>query len=162
MEHIVFFINKFPNSPFGSGAWCGIYVHDGSADVGTTSSNIVGSATGNSSIYLASKANNRSSISGIASSGTGNVNIFNNYIGSITTKDTANASIPAAGITGIRTEGNGVIIIKNNVIGSATTANSFYAKSVGSTTPQVVTGIINSGSSADLSITNNTIAQPHE
>lgn len=136
------------------GVWSGIYVQSGSANIGTTTGNTIGSGTGTGSISVTTAGVGATTF-GIGASGDGFTRVIsNNTIGSMTTNGSA-ASISAS-LVGIHVTG-GTNTISGNTVGSTTTANSLNAAtSSPSTIGQQVTGILSSGTSA--SITGNTVA----
>lgn len=145
------------SSPLGSGVLSGIYVGAGSANIGTSTANIIGASTGTGSISVTVSTNAGASANGFGCSGSGTVNISNNVVGSITTNGGTGAI--STGIIGILSNATGTVTINNNTIGSTTTANSINASLASTgTTGQLVTGISNTGAATSISITNNTIA----
>ena len=135
------------------GVWSGIYVQAGSVNVGTTTGNTIGSATGTGSISVTTSGNGGFTF-GIASASGAAVNISNNIIGSITTN--AAASSASASLVGIQVTA-GTNTISNNTVGSTTTANSLNAATSLTNAGQGVTGIFSS-STGGATITNNTVA----
>jgi CSLREA domain-containing protein len=144
------------SSPLGTGAWGGIYIAAGKANVGTITGNIIGSGTGTGSILVTGQTNPGATANGLGVSSADTVNISNNTVGSITTSGASGTL--STGIIGINSNAVGAIVVNNNTIGSTTTANSLNASLASTgTTAQVVIGIKNTGGSS-FSITNNTIA----
>ncbi len=138
------------------GAWNGIYVQAGTVNIGTASSNAIGSGTGTGSVSVTtSTPGSGSTTYGIVSTSLGTVAIVNNVIGSITVNGTATTI--SSSITGIRVTA-GTNTISGNIVGSTTTANSLNAATpaTGGGGPQVV-GIL-STSTTSASITGNTVA----
>ena len=133
------------------------------ADIGTTSGNVIGAATGTGSIRFVGGATNamfygiwlRSSAAGAV------VTCSNNTIGSITAA--ASSVSNATNFTGIFMDNlaSSSITIDNNTIGSRTTAGSINASSPSaqSFNPQSVWGVRSAGGSATtVTISGNTIA----
>jgi len=145
------------SSPLGTGIWGGIAVAAGNVNIGTVTGNTIGAATGNGSITVTGR-NPGGTVNGIGISGDDNIVIANNnIIGSITT--TGSTAGISTGIIGIQTASSGYATINANTIGSTVTANSFNASNPStSVTPQIVTGIKNTGNANAISITNNIIA----
>lgn len=140
----------------GTGIWGGIMVAAGNVNVGTTTGNIIGSATGTGSVFVTGRSSG-ATVNGIGVAGTGIVAISNNNIGSITT--TGSSASISTGIIGIQSSSTGIVTINANTIGSAVTANSLNASNAStSNTAQIVTGINNTGTATAMIITNNTIA----
>ncbi len=136
------------------GAWVGIYLGAGNANIGSTTGNTIGSGTGTGSIAITMVTNSGGLSYGIYSDATSTVsNISNNLIGSMSQ---LSATI-GGGITGIATTSGTTLTINSNTIGSTTTANSITAGAYTGGTAQALTGI-NNTSSATISISNNTIA----
>jgi concanavalin A-like lectin/glucanase superfamily protein/Calx-beta domain-containing protein len=136
------------------GAWVGIYLGAGNANIGNTTGNTIGSGTGTGSIAITMVTNSGGLSYGIYSDATSTVsNISNNVIGSMSQTSAA----VGGGITGIAATSGTTLTINGNTIGSTTTANSITTGAYTGATAQAVTGINNS-SSATISISNNTIA----
>jgi hypothetical protein len=132
----------------------GIFLEEGAVNIGTTAGNTIGATTGNGSITTTNTSTDATSC-GIYLGGSGNVNIQNNIIGSITTVGSVSYSHSFYGIANIA----GATTISNNTIGSTATPNSIQASSSSqSTTSQDVYGILSLGSSGILTISGNTIA----
>jgi hypothetical protein len=136
-------------------AWYGIWVNRGAFNIGTTSANIIGAATGTGSITVNTTGGNSSStlVYGMVISGN-IVNCQNNIIGSITS--TCTDGTKAAGITGIYITAT-TPTVRNNTIGSTTTANSINATSASTASTQNVYGIDDWAYGAST-ISGNTIA----
>ena len=131
--------------------WTGINV-SGVVNVGTDGANYIGNNTGNDNISLKYYSYNSSTVIGINSGGT--ANIENNIIGSFTTLLNG-VSSTGVSFTGIYSTGSGKI--NQNTIGSSTTANSINIAPQSSTGYiQNVYGIYSTGTSVE--ITNNIIA----
>jgi len=136
------------------GIWCGIDVAAGRVDVGTTTGNVIGAATGNDSITVTAGGSGGTTF-GIGSVSAATVNIANNSIGSITTNGVDSST--SASLIGIQVT-NGTNSISNNLVGSLSTTNSLNAATAStSNTGQGVTGIFTS-SSTSTNITGNTVA----
>jgi hypothetical protein len=136
------------------GVWCGIYVQAGSANIGTTAGNTIGSGTGTGSVSVTTAGTGGATF-GIGAAGSDTRVISNNIIGSITTN--GSATTISASLIGIQVTA-GTNTISGNTVGSTTTANSLNASnSSTSTTGQAMTGI-QSSSTGGATITNNTVA----
>ena len=137
---------------WGSPQWYGIYVAAGNINIGTISGNTIGAETGTGSVTI--ENTNMNAISyGMFISGSGEINIDNNKIGSVTTKNLITKSHDFYAIYRI---GSGATTISNNLIGSLTTANSIDASTESSGNAQNVYGIYNSATGA-ITINGNTI-----
>jgi hypothetical protein len=135
------------------GIFTGIYVTSGNVNIGNTTPNIIGGATGTNLIFVTS-TNSLGLITGITSTSTGTVNIQNNNIGAI-----GNGGTFGIGYTfiGIQTSGTaGIYTMTGNTIGSTTTANSIAMGVSGTTTTGIcsLTGITNAATGATV-ISNN-------
>jgi hypothetical protein len=135
------------------GIFTGIYVTAGNVNIGNTSPNIIGGATGTNLIFITSSTSG-ALITGITSTSIGTVNIQNNNIGAF-----GNSGTGAIGYTfiGIQTSGTaGIYTITGNTIGSTTTANSIAMGVSGTTTTGIcsLTGITNAATGATV-ISNN-------
>jgi hypothetical protein len=137
----------------GNASWTGIHIAGGTVNIGTTTGNILGSATGTGSVTITGGANN-TNVYGINIAAGGTVNCQNNIIGSITAINGAN-SINFFGIN--KTATAGTTTINNNLIGSLTQVNSIYANSTSTLNAQSVFGISNEGTGS-ITIDGNTIA----
>lgn len=139
------------------GIFCAIHATAGSINIGTTSGNTIGSASGTGSLTITT------SLSGARVYGIGVENsvsktsISNNTIGSITTNGTSTSiSNSFTGIASSSTSNS--ITISGNTIGSTSTTNSINASNFSTNaTTQVVTGINTTGTGT-TTISNNTIA----
>ena len=139
------------------GPWCGIYVNNGAVNIGNSAGNTIGSGTGTGSIVPTTSTTGAISSGIFTESPAGVLNISNNIIGSIA--PTASTATFSHGFTGISTATTAAVTINFNAIGSTVTANSINAVTAATgTTAQVVTGILNSGASTNIQITNNIIA----
>lgn len=147
-------IKNFNWSNAGSASWTGIHIAAGPVNIGTSTGNKIGAATGTGSItvnYTVTGAN----VFGINIASTGTVDCQNNIIGSITA---TNTSTLASNITGInKTSTAGSTTISNNSVGSTSTASSINSTSASSSNAQSVIGISNAGSGTII-ISANTIA----
>ncbi len=126
----------------------------GAFDIGTSSGNILGSATGTGSVSLTQTTSSTTPrLSGIiAGVGTpGSMTISNNTIGSLSASTSGAATIAVAGIYATGAASN--YTISNNNIGSASTANSIQNNTTGDTW-----GIYLATSTLSNSISGNTIA----
>ena len=143
-------INYTTNS---STPWIGIYIV-GAVNIGTTTGNLIGASSGNGSIIFTNTAASSASYA-IYIAGSGNVNIQNNTIGSITTIGSTSYSHSIVAIYKSNVAGN--LTVSNNTIGSTSTTNSIQASSAStSATGQEVTGIRSLGSGS-VTISDNTI-----
>lgn len=139
------------------GPWCGIYVNNGAVNIGNTSANTIGSGTGTGSIIPTITSTGGVSSGIFTESAAGVLNISNNVIGSIT--PTGSTTSISHGFTGINVATTAAVTINNNTIGSTDTANSINSITASTVTGiPTVTGILNSGASTNIQITNNTIA----
>ena len=109
------------SSSTGTGVLCGINITSGNVDIGTTTGNTIGSASGVGSIYTATTASG-GGIVGINVSSANTVNIQNNTIGAFDAMGTASNS---GSIVGISTSGGttGIINNFNNTIGNSANPN---------------------------------------
>ena len=150
---------------FMSVPWTGIYISDGTINIGDSVPNIIGDSVGNNSIYVrpasysASPPNgaqqNIGIVYGIYLAGSGSLTCNNNVIGSINV-DAENNITYASQFTGISCSNSGISNIKGNLIGSKTTLNSINSLSTSTVTSQDFNGIyINGGTNT---VTQNTIA----
>ncbi len=147
-------IRNFNYANSSSASWSGISVREGTVNIGTVTTNTIGTATGNGSVIL-TNTTSEGSFTGIDVAGTCTTNTQNNTIGSITT-----ANINAANATnfcGIKTSSTGTITICNNTIGSQTTTGSINLSSPSATGDQIAIGILNEGPGS-LTISGNLIA----
>ncbi|MBX9886313.1 MAG: hypothetical protein K2Y30_00075 [Flavobacteriaceae bacterium] len=137
-----------------AGIFSGISVLGGNVNIGTTTGNTVGAATGTDAIQVSSTTS-LGLINGIYVSSVGTVGISNNNVGAISTNGGTSIGYTFNGIYTLGVGGN--FSIANNTIGSSTTANSITIGDSG-TLAVVCTfrGIFNSGSGL-ISITTNTI-----
>ncbi len=168
------------------GIFTGISVLAGKVDIGTTTGNTIGETTGNGSITISSSITGNY-IAGIHTTSTGIVNIQNNKIGSISTggvatigytfhgintvgggqytvTDNSIGSITTPNSISIGTSGlttTGVCTLNGiyNLATGGVTINNNTIQNVASygTSGSVLTGILNSGISGIVSITNNNI-----
>jgi len=134
-----------------SNSFVGIYV-SGNVNIGSTTGNIIGSATGNDAILTSG-----TKIWGINSnSESGTIIIQNNTIGSLTT---TNVDTDESSIYCIYLKNPLIINVSNNIIGSTTTANSIRATSKSNNMIQNVYGIyLNANTTGNNTINGNTIA----
>ena len=82
------FLTSSGGSSTAAGAFCGIAVTSGNANIGTTTANTIGSTSAASSIYLASNTAG-ATVVGIYATGTGTIDIQNNTIGGIDASGTS-------------------------------------------------------------------------
>ncbi|MEI6596319.1 MAG: hypothetical protein WCO28_12205, partial [Bacteroidota bacterium] len=146
-------IKNFDYSNATNANWIGIYAIAGDVNIGTTTSNVIGSTTGTGSIVFTSTAT--ANFYGIYISSTGTIDIQNNSIGSISLTNSASYATNFSGIK--KSASAGTTTINNNTIGSASTSNSVNASSTSSTVQQTLYGIISAGS-GNVTISGNTIA----
>jgi predicted outer membrane repeat protein len=147
-------IKNFSWSNSGGASWYGINIQGGSVNIGNTTGNTIGAATGTGSITLTNAAAG-GVFYGIYILSAGTVNASNNTIGSITT---ANSNpIFLTSFYGVCSPSSGNLTVTNNVIGSTSTTNSINASSTSTGNSQEVCGIFNSGSGSST-ISGNTIA----
>ena len=150
-----------------NGMLCGIAVTSGNADIGTIAGNTIGSASGTSSIYVASISAG-GVIAGIYCTSSNTINIQNNTIGGIDASGTTVAQ--ATGFKGIDIAGTGSFTVSNNQVGNATANNirtgyllTGANLSNTATTPTAASGggviraIVNSVTGATVDISNNII-----
>jgi hypothetical protein len=113
-----------------SSAWYGIAVEGGQVNIGNSGGNRIGDTTGTGNItYTAGRfTGSAGNLYGIHISGSGNVSIRGNLMGSITaTNWNTGWSSSFYGIN--KTVMGGTLTIRNNFIGSAATANSIRCSS---------------------------------
>jgi hypothetical protein len=113
-----------------SSAWYGIAVEGGQVNIGNSGGNRIGDTTGTGNItYTAGRfTGSAGNLYGIHISGSGNVSIRGNLMGSITaTNWNTGWSSSFYGIN--KTAMGGTLTIRNNFIGSAATANSIRCSS---------------------------------
>jgi hypothetical protein len=103
-----------------NGAFCGINVTSGNANIGTTTGNIIGGTSGNSSIYAA-VGTSGGVVVGIYATSANTVSIQNNTIGSIDASGTTASQ--AGSITAIDVAGAGNFTVSSNNIGNTTASN---------------------------------------
>jgi len=150
-----------------NGMLCGIAVTSGNANIGTITGNTIGSASGASSIYVATTSAG-GVIAGIYCTSTNTINIQNNTIGGIDASGTTLAR--ATGFKGIDIAGTGTFTVSNNHVGNATANNirtgyllTGADLSNTATTPTeasgggVIRGIVSSATGATVDISNNII-----
>lgn len=137
------------------GIFTGISVLGGGVNIGTTTANTIGAATGIGSIAITSSTS-LAYISGIYATSTAAVSIQNNIIGSISTGGNASIGYTFYGINTAGTAGN--ITVSGNTTGSTSTAHSIAVGTSGTTTTGVCKFIgINNTATGTISITGNTI-----
>ncbi len=135
--------------------WTGINIQAGTLNIGTTTANTIGSASGTGSIVIGNGGNG-ANVYGIKTAGT--TDCQNNSIGSITVTNTDGTY--ANNFYGISRTSGGNTNIYNNVIGSSSTANSIQINSTSTANTQTVIGIYNIGGGS-LTINSNIIANLH-
>ncbi|MDP3360030.1 MAG: hypothetical protein Q8S41_11870 [Lutibacter sp.] len=139
----------------GNAVWTAIAVAGGAVNIGTTTGNTIGAATGTSAVTVTA-ATTGLNVYGINITGTGTVDCQNNTIGSITSANGATLASNIYGINKSAVAGN--VIISKNKIGSAVTANSINASSTSTANAQLVYGIYNAGTGT-IEISNNSISK---
>jgi hypothetical protein len=127
--------NRIQNWSWTNGAasaWYGIAVEAGQVNIGNSGGNWIGDTTGTGNItYTASSTSVGGNMYAINISGTGNVNVRFNLIGSIAAANaTSSSSSSFYGIN--KTAVSGAVTIRNNFIGSAATVNSIRCSSASS------------------------------
>jgi len=148
-------IQNFTWSNAANAAWIAIAIAGGDVNIGTTTGNTIGAATGIGAVTVTG-ATTGLNVYGIYITGTGTVDCQNNTIGSITS---ANGATLASNIYGINKSAvAGTTIISNNNIGSTVTANSINASSTSTANAQLVCGIYNAGTGT-IAISNNNISK---
>ena len=147
-------ISNFSWNNSQNGNWTGIYIAAGTVNIGTTTGNTIGEATGTGSVYI-TEGTTGGNVYGIyiAATGSGTIDCENNTISSVITD---NAAANATNFYGLFKTGTGTTSFINNTIGSTSTANSINANSASTGNAQSVYGIYSSGSST-VTIDNNTI-----
>lgn len=136
------------------GIFSGISVLGGTVNIGTTTGNTIGAATGTGSISITSSTS-LPYIAGISAKSTGTVSIQNNTIGSILTTGTAGIGYTFNGIYTAGTAGN--FTVSGNTIGSTTTAHSIAVGTSGTTTAICKFRGIYNAATGTISITGNII-----
>ncbi|MEI6435493.1 MAG: hypothetical protein WCP32_11655, partial [Bacteroidota bacterium] len=130
----------------------------GNCNIGTTTGNTIGSATGNNSIVLTN--GEQAEFMGISLAGSGTTDCANNIIGAIQTANTN--SLYANNFKGIYISSSATTSVRNNIIGStdAGTSNSINASSASSSNNQFVVGIeSNPSNGTNVTISGNTISK---
>jgi hypothetical protein len=147
-------------SATGGGPFVGIYLGSGSANIGGTTGNVIGGATGTGSITITSSgtAATAGPCGILSDGGSSNSVISNNIIGSITVAGVA-AATNTTNFFAIATNGGTAYTISGNTIGSTVTANSIQASTAATAaTGQTISGIYCVPSSTTLTISGNTIS----
>ncbi|HPQ35832.1 MAG TPA: hypothetical protein PK563_15165, partial [Tenuifilaceae bacterium] len=107
------------------GIWAGIYLAGGDANIGTGTSNKIGTSTGTDNIVVNSTAAADVASFGIGINSAGStVNVNNNQIGGITLN--ASSITNAHSFTAINIVSGSNFIVENNLIGSTDTNNSIF------------------------------------
>jgi len=157
-------IKNFNYTNEGSNSWTAIGVGSGDVNIGTTAGNCIGGSSGTGSILFTADGYQTTNFTGIYVQSSGNVQIQNNSIGSITTNKTDQQyGVNFYGIY-LNTNNSLNYSVSNNTIGSTTTANGVDALSASTASDgsgiQKVAGILLEGNSstASISISNNTVA----
>lgn len=134
----------------GAAVWYGIAVEGGQVNIGNSGGNRIGDTTGTGNIvYTAGAVSPGGNIYGIYVSGSGNINIRFNLMGSITAANSS-SSISSSFYGIAKTAVAGTLTIRNNFIGSAATANSIRCSSASSSftsaeATQVLSGVYSLG-----------------
>ena len=136
-----------------AGIFSGISVLGGNVNIGTSSGNIIGSASGNDAIQVSSTTS-LGLINGIFATSTGAVVISNNNIGAISATGAETIGHTFNGIYSAGAGGN--FTISNNKVGSLTTSNSISVGD-GLTTPVCTLRGIYNQATGIISITGNTV-----
>src|SRR5439155_23755345 len=143
------------------GAWAGIYLNSGNANIGNITGNTIGSGTGTGSVTINTP---QFSLSGAQSYGiycdadNTTSNISGNTIGSITTSCGSSAISHGIIAIDVISGGSPILVISNNLIGSTTTSNSINASTASiDDVAQRVSGI-ELETVATITISGNTIA----
>jgi hypothetical protein len=137
----------------GAASWTGINVIAGDVNIGTTTGNIIGAASGTGSITVT--AGGVANVYGINLSSTGTIDCQNNIISSITVANSIAAN--ATNFYGINYTGiAGIANISNNTVGGES-AGSINASSESTGNAQIVAGITNRGTGT-TDINDNTVA----
>ncbi|MES2284650.1 MAG: T9SS type A sorting domain-containing protein [Bacteroidota bacterium] len=136
------------------GIFSGISVLGGTVNIGTTTGNIIGAATGTGNISITTTTS-LPYIAGIYAKSTGTVSIQNNTIASIQTAGTAGIGYTFNGINTAGAAGN--FTVSGNTIGSTTTAHSIGIGTSGTTTAICKFKGIYNAATGTISITGNTI-----
>ena len=148
-------ISNIAWSNLASGSFYGLQLYSGSFDVGTTSGNTIGAASGNGSITLNNNGTSKD-FYGIYTNGGSPalMNISNNTVGSITLTN-ADTRYPV-NFYGVRQSGSAQSKFSNNLFGStnAGTTNSINASSPSYLAAQTVIGIYLVGNAVDTLIGN--------
>lgn len=138
------------------GIFTGIIMSAGSANIGTSSGNIIGASTGTGTIVTTTSTSGALTYGICMNATNSTTSISNNIIGSINT--TGSTTAISSGFTGISTIGTGcTITISSNTIGSTSTPNSINAINPSTSTGQTISGII-SQSATTATISNNTVS----
>ncbi|MBS0659860.1 MAG: cadherin-like beta sandwich domain-containing protein [Verrucomicrobia bacterium] len=141
-----------------TGVFCGINVATGSANIGTTTGNTIGSTSGVDNIRVTSTTAGALLV-GIHSASAGTLSIQNNTVGALTSSGVTAAV--SGSINGINISGSPVsLTVTNNTIGN-TTANNLRGGTSGLTTgSSLVIGIVQNGTppaGGTLNINSNTV-----
>ena len=142
------YVNTFVND------WYGINIAAGAVNIGTTTGNTIGAATGTGSITVTNNMTG-GTVYGINIASMNTVVCQNNTIGSINATNTASNATNLYGIN--KTATAGTTTISNNTIGSTTTSNSLNVSSNSTDNAQSVYGISSAGTGI-ITINNNIVA----
>ena len=148
-------IRNFSYANSGNATWYGINVASGAVNIGKTTGNTIGAATGTGAITITNGTTD-GFVYGVNIASAGTVNCENNTIASITVANSTAAN--ATNITAIyKTATAGATTISKNIIGSVSTSNSINASSGATDYLQTVYGI-NSAGTGVITLNENTIA----
>ena len=157
-------IKNFNFSNSLNDGWTAISCSNGNINVGTTTGNIIGSPTGNSSITLTNSTTG-GAFYGIVMQSSIIVDVRNNSIGSITTANTDATALTSIIAMYLPVSNPAVVVCRNNLIGStdAGTSNSLNASSLSTGVAQSVYGIYCTGGNvlpiSGTTISGNTISK---
>ncbi len=135
------------------GIFTGISILAGSVNIGTTTGNTIGSATGTGAITVTSTTT-LGYLAGICSTSAGTVTIQNNSIGGISTGGTVTMGYS---LFGINTKGTGSYSMIDNTIGSTSMANSIAVGTTATTTPVCTFNGISNAATGTISMTGNVV-----
>ena len=139
----------------GATPFYGIYLANGTVNVGTQTGNVIGGAAGIDSIKLTASATTASSY-GIYVAGTGTTVLSNNTIGAVTAANSTAAN--AHHFYGIyKANVSGDITISSNKIGSTSTSGSLKTSATATANAQNLFGIYSQGT-GNVTITGNSVS----
>ena len=146
-------ITNFTYSNTNGSMFHAIIFRDGNVNIGTSTGNVIGAATGTGAITLTNGANG-GTMYAINVFGNGTSDVENNVIGSINVGNSN--STCGTGFVGIRNDMN-TSTTSNNTVGSLTTANSIIASSASTGNSQTIFGISVTYTSGSKTVNNNTV-----